>query len=152
MPRTFLRQPLTYQEHSHRSAYTPSGASRLHTSRASRLSQPRSDHEETETNPGSGSWAYGNDEISLISRNSGTAQSTRRVTGTSWDGFEGDSRPRLSGGSNGGFVKQNAVPTRTAEEKAKAQLAREKAIQEAKEEKLERAESDEDDDSDEHPY
>lgn len=134
-----------------------SNASRF-TPQNSRLSgsQSGSERYETETNPGSDSWARGNDAISYNGSDysTGTIASRRPLTGTAWDNFEGHIRQRgpSSLASRERFVKQNAVP-KPQEQKAREQLQRERFIQQHENENLTSADSDEgSDDDDEDPY
>ncbi|KAK5958193.1 hypothetical protein OHC33_000034 [Knufia fluminis] len=119
----------------------------------------QSDQYETETNPGSPTWAYGNDAVSLAGMETlsiGSANS-RGTTGTGWDSFAGDGRPRTTrsvisrSSGNPGFVKQNAV-SKDARQKAAEQLAREEARRQQEEEQVERDESDNDSEASDDPY
>lgn len=123
----------------------------------SRLSRAQSDLVETETNPGSTSWAHGNEAVSLSGSDySGVpSQSAGYANGAPWHDLTGDNRPRgaLSGVSknSGGFVKQNAV-AKDQYQKAREQMERETNRREQEEEKLQREDSDEGSDADDDPY
>ena len=147
---------LTEQQLGGSSSYYSSIASGSHRSRSA---QSQSDQYETDTNPGSPSWAHGNDAVSLAdtetSRPSST--STRIVTGTGWDGFAGDGRSTTgrsitSGRSNNpGFVKQNAV-RKDVHQKVAEQLAREQERQQQEREQVERDESGDESEASDDPY
>ena len=122
------------------------------------------DQYETETNPGSESWAYGNDAISLncsdFSASASTHTRAQRGTRTGWDSFDGAGprpHPRnhvaqpISGAR---FVKQNAVG-KTVEERARDQLQRDESRRQHMSEQVRldsSGDSDSDDEDDEDPY
>jgi len=147
---------LTEQQLGGSASYYSSIASATHRSRSA---QSQSDQYETDTNPGSPSWAHGNDAVSLAGTETSRPSSTsnRIVTGTGWDGFAGDGRSTTarsvtSGRSNNpGFVKQNAV-RKDVHQKVAEQLAREHERHQQEKEQVVRDESDDDSEASDDPY
>lgn len=128
------------------------------TSGRSRMSRAESERLETETNPASDSWAHGNDALSFDgSSDISTTVTGGRLTGTAWDGFDGDGRHRpartvVSNRSNNSeWVKKNAVKKSVAE-KAHQTIERERQRQALEEEQVERDDSDDDSEASEDPY